>query len=214
MIFEQFHLTGGDRNFGYLIGDPTSRTAALVDPSYIPERLVERSRELELAVKFILVTHSHFDHTNGVAAARRLTGARVAAWKNAPLDKDIALDDGDVLSLGDLELRIIHTPGHTPDHICILAGDNLCTGDLLFVGKVGGTDYGEGARQEWDSLHHKILPLGDHIQVWPGHDFGVQPTSTLGREKASNPFLLQPTFEDFVNLKKNWLQYKKEHNII
>lgn len=212
MIFEQFKLAGGDRNFGYLIGDEASGEAALVDPAFTPERLVGRAKELGLTVKYIITTHSHWDHFGGNDTAKKLTGAQVAAHKDAPFEKDVEIGDGDELRLGGMALKIFHTPGHCADHVCVLAGDNLCTGDLLFVGKVGGTDYGEGARQEWDSLK-KILALGDDVKVWPGHDFGVKPSSTIGHEKKSNPFLLQKTFEDFVNLKKNWAQYKKEHGI-
>jgi glyoxylase-like metal-dependent hydrolase (beta-lactamase superfamily II) len=77
---------------------------------------------------------------------------------------------------------------------------------------VGGTDLGPGARKEWDSLQ-KLMQLPDDTEVWPGHNFGTAPTSTIGREKMTNPFLLQPTFEAFVDLKANWLEYKRKHGI-
>jgi glyoxylase-like metal-dependent hydrolase (beta-lactamase superfamily II) len=110
------------------------------------------------------------------------------------------------------------TPGHTEDSICVLVkapGEpgKLVTGDTLFVGKVGGTGYGDDARAEYDSLHEKLLRLPDDTEVWPGHDYGVAPSSTIGREKKTNPFLLCESFETFVELKRNWLRYKAEHGI-
>ena len=86
------------------------------------------------------------------------------------------------------------------------------TGDTLFVGKVGGTDFGKGARQEYDSLK-KLMKLDDDIEVYPGHNFGVKPSSTIGHERTTNPFILTHSFESFVELKQNWLAYKKEHGI-
>jgi glyoxylase-like metal-dependent hydrolase (beta-lactamase superfamily II) len=166
-----------------------------------------------LTVDYIIVTHGHSDHTWGVDQARQQTGGRVVAHSSNPARADLTVDDGDTLELGSITLKIFHTPGHTDDSICILGGDKLVTGDTLFVGKVGGTDFGEGARKEYDGLHNKIMTLDDHIEVYPGHDYGVKPSSTIQTERETNPFLIRESFEDFVDLKKNWLQYKKEHGI-
>ena len=87
------------------------------------------------------------------------------------------------------------------------------TGDTLFVGKVGGTDFKEGARTQYASLHEKLMILPDDTEVWPGHDVGVAPSSTIGHERETNPFLLRKNFEEFVDLKRNWVAYKKEHGI-
>ena len=110
-------------------------------------------------------------------------------------------------------MTILHTPGHTEDSICIHIEDAVFTGDTLFVGKVGGTGFGSGAREEYASLHKKLLVLPDSTRVFPGHDYGTAAQSTIGRERRTNPFLLQPNFEAFVHLKQNWLSYKKEHGI-
>ena len=93
------------------------------------------------------------------------------------------------------------------------APGKLVTGDTLFVGKVGGTDYGAGARAEYDSLHRKLMVLPDETEVWPGHDVGVAPRSTIGHEKRTNPFLRCEDFAAFVELKRNWLEYKRRHGI-
>ena len=94
-----------------------------------------------------------------------------------------------------------------------MIGNALFTGDTLFVGKVGGTDFGKQAKSEYDSLHNKILKLSDDIRIFPGHDYGVAPESTIGNEKKTNPFILCKDFESFVDLKRNWLEYKKKHGI-
>jgi glyoxylase-like metal-dependent hydrolase (beta-lactamase superfamily II) len=96
--------------------------------------------------------------------------------------------------------------------MCILIENKLITGDTLFVGKVGGTDLEEGARLEYESLQ-QLMQLDENLEVYPGHDFGAQPSSTIGYEKRNNPFILQPTLEDFVHLKANWVAYKAEHGI-
>ena len=129
------------------------------------------------------------------------------------LELDVPVDDGDTLALGELEVKFIHTPGHSDDHICVLCEDKLVSGDCLFVGKVGGTDLGDGARREYESLHNKLMVLPPETEVWPGHDYGVAPSSTIGHELETNPFLLRESFEDFVHLKANWIEYKRQHGI-
>ncbi|UCG53810.1 MAG: MBL fold metallo-hydrolase [Candidatus Latescibacterota bacterium] len=212
MIFYQIEA-GGDRNFSYLMADKEGGKAALFDPSrdashYMP--LLERHG---LEVLFIVVTHGHGDHTWGVSEAKRRTGGRIVAYKGSHVGADVKVGDGDTLELGSIVLEFIHTPGHTDDSICILGGKKLITGDTLFVGKVGGTDYGKGAKKEYHSLHKKLMTLDDDVEVYPGHDYGLEPTSTIGQERRTNPFILRESFESFVELKRNWLQYKREHGI-
>jgi hydroxyacylglutathione hydrolase len=202
--------TGGDRNFGYIIAD--AGHAAFVDPSYDPARMARMASEWGYDVEYILTTHGHDDHTNGNEEAVRLTDARVVAHESSPIDADIRVAHGDTLPLGNLMIHVIHTPGHTPDHVCYLVEDTLFTGDTLFVGKVGGTDTDESAHREYDSLH-QLLMLPEETRVLPGHDVGVQPESTIGNESRTDPFLLQPDFDTFLDLKKNWTEYKRIHGI-
>jgi hydroxyacylglutathione hydrolase len=212
MIFQQIRA-GGDRNFGYLIGDEKTKEAAVVDPSYSPDRLLQAAEEHDLKIVYVIGTHAHGDHTGGISALKKKTGARVVMHTSSPDSADIRVADGDTLKLGSLELKVIYTPGHTPDGICILVNSKLVTGDTLFVGKIGGTGTDEAARIEYNSLFNKLMKLDDAIEVYPGHDYGVAPTSTIGHERQTNPFLLRKDFEDFKWLKDNWLAYKQKHGI-
>jgi len=212
MFFKQIRA-GGDRNFSYIIADEATAEAVVVDPGLEPEKELKILERNGLQLKYVIATHDHFDHTGGNAVLAEKTGAEIAMHESARSRRDIELRDGDVLKVGDIELRIIHTPGHTPESICILAGKELITGDTLFVGKVGGTGYGDDARDEYESLHGKLMTLPPDTRVWPGHDYGVRPSSTIGEELAGNPFILRDSFESFLDLKRNWLEYKKKHGI-
>ena len=215
MIFEQI-LAGGDRNFAYLIGDETTRQGAIIDPSYEPERSVEAAGRHGLRVLYVISTHSHPDHVAGNAHVVQHTGATEVLHASSPHSSALRVKDNEVLAVGTLNLRVLHTPGHIPDHLCVLAGSKLITGDLLFIGKIGGTGLrfaGSDPRQQWESLQ-RLVAIDPATEVWPGHDYGVSPSSTIGHEIATNPFLLCKTLDDFLYLKDHWAEYKKAHNIV
>jgi len=205
--------TGGDRNLAYLIVDEASKLAAVVDPSYAPSTVVAGARDAGAQIAYAFCTHDHHDHTNGNAEFEEQTGVKPLLFGDVDPKTKARIEGGTTLPLGDLSIRILHTPGHTPDSICLAIGDAVFTGDTLFVGKVGGTDLEDGARTEYASLHDVLLKLPDETRVFPGHDVGVAPESTIGAEKATNPFLLRPDLESFIDLKRNWAKYKKEHDI-
>jgi len=210
MIFKQIKI-GGDRNFAYILADSKTKDAALIDPGINPDLILATAQEMGVRIKLIINTHSHHDHIGANQDVKRATGARI--YGNNPDTSDIVIKDEDILKVGYLQLKVIHTPGHTADSICIFAENKICTGDTLFVGKVGGTGFGEDARHEFTALHEKIMTLPDTTEVFPGHDYGIAPSSTVGHEKETNPFIMQPDFESFVHLKKNWAAYKSEHGI-
>ncbi len=212
MFVKQFHM-GGDRNFGYLVADPDSRQAAVIDPSYTPEQIASFAQEQGYEIIYVLNTHGHEDHTNGNETMAELSGVQALGYGDTDPHTEVVIEDDAVLPLGELEIRVIHTPGHAPDAVCYLVNGAVFTGDTLFVGKVGGTDLGEEARAEYHSLHKKLLALPDTTVVYPGHDVGVAPFSTIGDERLTNPFLTQPNYEAFVDLKRNWAAYKEEHGI-
>ncbi len=218
VIFHQWHL-GGDRNFTYLLADETSGEAAVVDPGFEPAEILSRTIALGLEIQHILITHGHADHTAGAADLAASCGAVVRAGAADQVDGAVALADGEVIMLGEKQIEALHTPGHSPGHFCYLYEGRLVTGDLLFCGKVGGTgDYfvGSSALEEYESLT-RIMKLPEETLVYPGHDYfggeGKMPHSSVGHEKANNPFLTGGSFESFVHLKENWATYKKEHGI-
>jgi len=219
MIFWQIR-TGGDRNFGYLIGDEKSKQAAVVDPSYAPKKFLDIASQLGLRIIWVIGTHAHSDHTKGMHTIKKATGAIKVKHKSARgLRPDRETWDGDRLVLGRRDLQIIHTPGHTPCSICVLVvtelyqNNKLITGDTLFVGKVGGTRTRNMAFKQWSSLSSLVRDWGEGTEIYPGHDFGIAPSSTVWLEKRTNPFLLNNDPHRFLELKDNWEEYKEEHGI-
>ena len=211
LIFEQIRA-GGDRNFGYLLGDRDTKQGVLIDPSYSPEAFVQRARDQGLEVTHVINTHGHPDHTNGNAKARELTAAPVAAFAGSLLvNPDLGLGDQQELDIGGLRLKFLHLPGHCPDHLAVYESSwrILITGDLLFVGKVGGTQTDEQARTEWRSLQRLLEKIPDDATVWPGHDYGARPSSTVALERSTNPFLLCADEAAFLRLKSEWPQVKQ-----
>jgi hydroxyacylglutathione hydrolase len=213
MIVEQFRM-GGDRNFGYLVADETAGEAVVIDASFDPAKIVRYAKENGLSIRYVFSTHGHADHTNGNRKMEYQTGIRPLLFGDTCSITGIKIDDGAVFHIGNLEIRIIHTPGHTDDSICLLAGDAVFTGDTLFTGKIGGTYTEEQAKAEYDSLHLKLMTLPSRTKVYPGHDYGISPVSTIGHEINTNPFLLTKDFSDFLYLKQNWAAYKKAHGIV
>ncbi len=213
-VFEQIR-TGGDRNFAYVLGDREAGVAMIIDPSYAPEAVVERTRAQSLDVACVVNTHGHPDHINGNDAARELTGAPLAAWKEAQSAPQKPLSDGEIIDIGSLRVRVLHVPGHADDHILLhLPAERVAiTGDLIFVGKIGGTATEAAARQEYDSLQRVLKEVPDDTTVWPGHDYGCRPASTVALEKATNPFLLAPDISSFLELKQNWRTFKETNGL-
>jgi hydroxyacylglutathione hydrolase len=209
LIFEQIR-SGGDRNFGYLLADRDARKGVLIDPSYAPEIFVQRAADQGIDVTHIINTHSHPDHVNGNEVALARTGAPLAAHPSAPTSPSVMLDERNDLPVGSLRLQFLHVPGHCHDHVVIFEASYklLITGDLIFVGKVGGTRSDEDARTEWDSLQRVLKTIPDEATLWPGHDYGIRPSSTIALERATNPFLRCADLDAFLAMKADWPHYK------
>ncbi len=198
VIFRRF-LVEGSRNFAYLIGDEKSRETVVVDPSGAVAEIMGTLQDEGLKLRYIINTHSHPDHTAGNRELAAKTGAKVLRYETAGSNGDLRLKDGDVIRLSGIQMSIIHTPGHTPDSICLLVDNKLLTGDTLFVGECGRTDLpGGDSGSLHDSLFGKIMRLNDDLEVHPGHDYGPKPDSTLGFEKKHNYTLKPRTKEEFL----------------
>lgn len=198
MIFRQVPV-GTFQNFAYIIGDEKTKATAIVDPAWEVDKLLNMCSELRLKVAYVINTHSHHDHVQGNDSVVQRTGAKVVMHAKSQLAKDVAVKDGDTIEIGPLKGNIIHTPGHCPDHICLLVDGRLLTGDTLFVGECGRTDLGGGnAGDMYDSLFQKILPMDDSIEVYPGHDYGSRPSSTIGFEREHNYTLKPRTRDEFI----------------
>jgi glyoxylase-like metal-dependent hydrolase (beta-lactamase superfamily II) len=188
MIVRQIE-TGQMDNFSYLVGCEKRRKALVIDPGIPMEPILAAAEAEGLAIELIVNTHGHGDHTVGNAALQAATGAKVAIHAleadRCPV-VDLRIEDGMDIRVGDLALRVIHTPGHTPGGVCLYGGGNLFTGDTLFVGDSGRTDLPGGHRPTLGASIRRLMALPDDTVVWPGHDYGPSPSSTIGWEKRHN----------------------------
>ena len=198
MFLEQ-RLIGTMANFGYLIGDPEKKVAAVIDPSFDARILELAARENGYAIETILNTHHHPDHVFDNERLADETGAKVAAHRLSLVRKDIVLEDGQILPVGELNVKVVHTPGHSPDSCCFIVSGHVFTGDCLFVGDCGRVDLpGSDPRQMYDSLFNKVRRMDDDLVVCPGHHYGPTARSTVGREKATNHVFRPRSLEEFL----------------
>jgi glyoxylase-like metal-dependent hydrolase (beta-lactamase superfamily II) len=198
MFFRQIQQHGD--NFSYVIADEASKEATAVDPSYNAEEIMKIIKNEKLHLRYVINTHGHSDHTAGNAELTSILGAKLVAHRKSKTQHDIAVDEGDLLKVGKINIKIIYTPGHTADSICLLIDNQkLLTGDTLFVGECRRTDFlGGNSKSMYESLFNKLLKLGDSVEVYPGHDYGRKPSSTIGEERLSN-YTLQPrSLKDFI----------------
>ena len=187
----------------YIVGDVASSEAIIIDP-------VDHQIERDLAVlarhglklKYTLETHTHADHITSSGLLKARTGARAAAPFNCGVTPaDIHLEEGAALRIGAETLRVIETPGHTAGSICCLWRDAVFTGDTLFIGGCGRTDFQGGSASElYDSITRRLFALPDATRVYPGHDYKGNRVSTIGVEKRTNPRVAGKTLEEFTAL--------------
>ncbi len=197
MFFKQIKHYGD--NFSYIIADQVSNEAVVVDPSYNADEIIRIAQRLKLKIKYVIDTHQHSDHTVGNREIRVNSGAKIVAHELAEIEKDIAVVDGDILKVGSVTVKAIHTPGHSPDSICLLTDNKLLTGDTLFVGECGRTDLPGGSSMDlYKSLFGKLTKLDGRIRVYPGHDYGTAPHSTINAEMKTNYTLEKRTLEEFI----------------
>lgn len=192
----------------YIVACPETKKAAVIDPGGDVDLILAEIKNTGLALQYIIATHGHPDHVCGNRALQESTGAEIVMHKadseffgkpevagyfsmlglEASPPADLEVEDGDVIKIGEEEMQVIHTPGHTPGGMCLLNGNNLITGDTLFVGGIGRTDFPGGSHKELiESIRKRLLVLPEETVVWPGHGYGGS-QSTIGQEKNGNPF--------------------------
>jgi hydroxyacylglutathione hydrolase len=196
-------------NFNELITDGETGQTAVVDPAYEVDRLLREAAARGWRIGAILVTHTHPDHIEGVDEMVRATGAAVYVGageaerirQESPSAQVIAVGDGDKITVGEVTITALATPGHTLAGTSYLVEGNVITGDTLFVGGCGRTDFpGGDPRVLWRSLQ-KLAALPEETRVYPGHDYGASPTSTIGWELRENPYLRCKSEDEFVALR-------------
>src|SRR5437879_8019019 len=182
-MFFEHHVIGAMQNFGYVIGDPATKVAAVVDPSFDARILQKVAGENGYAIGFIFNTHHHPDHIFDNERLANETGAKVAAHRLSNVRKDIILEDGQIVELGALKVKVVHTPGHSPDSSCFVVAGRVFTGDCLFVGDCGRVDLpGSDVRQMYDSLFNRRRTWDGALILCPGQHYGKQPLAAIGEE--------------------------------
>lgn len=209
MEITQIHLKKM-ATFCYIAADSATNTCALVDPAFETDRILDIVNKKGLKVTHLINTHCHSDHSAGNAAIIAATGAkllihevdakylkglpnrlftRMLGGKKSP-EPERLLVDGESIKIGEGKLEVIHTPGHTPGSICLYTTGHLITGDTLFVSSIGRTDLPGGSlKQLVASVKEKIFTLPGETIVWPGHHYGATVSSTIEKEKETNPFI-------------------------
>jgi hydroxyacylglutathione hydrolase len=187
-------------NFTYILTDEDSGESAVIDPSWELEKIFSILKKNGCKVKYIINTHTHFDHILGNQQVAAVTGAKIIQHKDSTESNDIPVEDGQIISVGKIMIRIMHTPGHSKDSMSLVVNnESVLTGDTLFVGNCGRVDLpGSDASEMYDSLFEKIAKLNESLVVYPGHDYGSKQTSTIGEEKNTNYVLKARSRADFV----------------
>jgi len=187
-------------NFTYIIADERKGEAAIIDPSWDIDKILDVLKKNKWKAKYVINTHSHFDHILGNEQVAEITGANIIQHESSQVSKHISVSEGDIVNVGDIPIRILHTPGHSVDSMCLIVDGHLVfTGDTLFVGNCGRVDLpGSNAKEMYTSLLEKVAKLDESLIVYPGHDYGPSPTSKIGKEKMTNYVLRPRSMEEFL----------------
>ena len=208
MIVRQYEV-GSFEIFCYLVGDEKLGEGLFIDPADEVEMLLSEAEAYGIKIKYIVNTHSHIDHVMGNEEMVRLTRAQIMIHEEEAPNlgrtpsyllemfratpsppADLLLREGDLIQVGQVQLQVLHTPGHSPGGICLTMDGMVFTGDTLFVGAVGRTDLPTSSWEDLErSVRVKLYSLPGETLVYPGHNYGSTSTSTIGHERLTNPFV-------------------------
>ena len=197
-------LVGSMLNFSYVVYDEKNGTGAIIDPSWDLQKILAILDKNNITAKYIINTHTHFDHILGNDHMAEITKAEIIQHEKSTQKKDRPVVDHENVNIGTVNLQVLYTPGHSEDSICLIVDNQfIITGDTLFVGNCGRVDLpGSNPGKMYDSLS-KITKLDNSLVVYPGHNYGSTPTSTILNEKTHNPMLNFKTKEAFVKYMTN-----------
>jgi len=218
LILQQAQL-GPMANFVYFIGDTVTRKAAVVDPAWDVDAIINYANKEGYEIDKLLITHYHPDHLGGSMMGQNIQGAADMLGKTKAKvyvnkaeaegtkkvaglsDSDIVMvDAGDVINVGEIPVKFLHTPGHTPGSQCFLVEGNLISGDTLFVDSCGRVDLpGSDPAAMYHSLNHTLKNLDDDTVVYPGHAYSSESSTTIAKQKRHNMYMRFPTLDDFLD---------------
>ena len=219
IYFKQLEI-GPMQNYVYLLGDPTTHEAAVVDAAWDVDMIVRTAEEDGYRVTKDLVTHFHPDHLGGDLMGHSIRGASELIAKvpakvyihkaelpfvhrltGLSASDVVPVEGGDEVAIGNLKVKFVHTPGHTPGSQCFLVGNALVSGDTLFIGSCGRVDLpGSNPEDMYRSLTQVLGALPDETLLYPGHNYADRPRSTLGDEKRTNMMMRFRTLGDFLSV--------------
>jgi glyoxylase-like metal-dependent hydrolase (beta-lactamase superfamily II) len=192
---------GTMHNFSYVVEDESTGESIIIDPSWDLMELEMTIKKNNLKIKYIVNTHHHFDHTLGNDAMVEFTKAQIIQHESSELKHDISVNDGDSIEFGNSKLKVLHTPGHSADSICLVGDGKIISGDTLFVGNCGRIDLpGGSAKDLYHSLFDVLYNLDENLVMYSGHNYGGSETSTLGQEKITNHVMQKRTEQQFIDM--------------
>ena len=206
LILKQMEV-GPMQNYVYFVGDKETSEVAVIDPAWDFGFLLNEAKESGFKIKAILVTHGHFDHTNGVEDLLKHLDIPVYinkheadffkfGWGKENVKTTLS---GDKIKIGNIEIEFVHTPGHTPGSQCFLISNNLVSGDTLFIDGCGRCDLpGGNVEQMFDTIANKLMKMDNDTIIFPGHNYAVKKHDTLENQKKTNPYMQYDNLKAFV----------------